>query len=280
MTTTSSSRGLRGLRGLRLAAAAAAGFLALALPSQAQTYCDKGKPPGWSIGTTGMTVRNWTSSGLTPGSWACTTVLRTHPSLAFKIEWNVWNYGFVHRMGREGMNKNINNLNLNAQATYTMRLENLGDRGGVLAGMYGWIWGNSHADHNNPHTEIYIIENWFGGDRGNAFRTDAKKVGTVQIDGGWYDLYYRKGDGTEEKPYQWWSIRQTKRPATTVPNGTLSSGTISYAKHIKEFKDRTPWEGRVIGTNLGWLGFFAEPQYFIASSHGRVTYDPFTIDLP
>ncbi len=257
---------------LRVLASTAAAFLGLvfagAPTAQAQTYCQKGSPDSWLIGNTGMYVRNWTSANLTPASWACTTVLSTSPTLGFKIEWNVWNYGFVHRMGREKLNKPLAEMNPAAKATYSMVLENRGNRGGVFTGLYGWIWGRSHHDPDFPHVEFYIIENWYGGNRANSFGIDAVKVGVEQIDGAWYDLYYRPGT-TEAKPTQWWSIRQQPR----------TSGTISYVRHINEWRVRVPWHGKM-GEKLGWIGFFAENQWHGASTHGAVTYSPFTIELP
>jgi hypothetical protein len=268
MTTTTSSS--RGLRGLRLAAATAATVLALALPAFAQTYCNKGDNV-WNIGNTGYKLRNWTSSGLSSGSWVCSTVMRTWPTVAVKFEWDITNYGFVHRAGLEGIGKPLTQLNTSATATYTMK-DIVADRGGAIFGLYGWIWGpDGNSAGLQPDTEFYIIENWFGSGRNNAFgieSTGAVKYGTITQNGEVYDVYFRPWLSVTQPP-QWWSIRQTAR----------SSGTINYVAHVNAWRARASTHNKALGITMGRIGVFAEP-YGSSNTRGKITYDPFTITAP
>lgn len=132
---------------------------------------------------------------------------------AFKATWN--NSGdFLSRVGLAlGSNKTFDQFGtFSADFAETKT----GSAGGYsYVGIYGWSV--------NPLHEYYIVDDWFGS-RPNP----GKKVGTIAIDGGTYDILTNTqtnqpsitGNATF---VQFWSLRQTARQC----------GHISISEHFK-----------------------------------------------
>jgi endo-1,4-beta-xylanase len=268
------ARFLRPAKALALAQACALTAAALLLPApaaQAQTWgtvCDASTyPNGHQIGTnTNYWLGIWESTGFRsdPDNWACTTW--TSPT-AWKIEWDIANYGFLHQVSRGWGNTAIDALNPNAKANFTMTLTDKGGYGGVMTGLYGWIVSGANKT-THPRVEWYIIENWFGNHpvQGDPIASHAVWRGYYDINGGRYDIFYRprsadvyEGGVLKTEGFaQWWSVRRTKR----------SSGTIDYVKHIQKWKSL----GNPTGVGLIKAGFFLEPYYYDSASWGVVNY--------
>ncbi|MCL2440637.1 MAG: glycoside hydrolase family 11 protein [Treponema sp.] len=123
--------------------------------------------------------------------------------------------------------------------------------------VYGWT--------QNPLIEFYIIESWGHNNRPPGSWSGASRKGTLEIDGGIYDIYTSRRvnqpsiEGTRTFE-QYWSVRRTKR----------TEGTISVSEHLKR------WES--LGMNLGTLYEVAFTiEGFNSSGTATVTQNTLTI---
>jgi endo-1,4-beta-xylanase len=201
----------------------------------------------------GYDYENWTSSGIK--GTACMTTFGK--AAAFKSDWNITAYGFVHQCGINFIKTPIDSVNANASAYFNHTISSV--RGAAHTGIYGWLL--------NPLIEYYIVENWFG----HRHKTATYK-GQISVDGGTYDVYWEERfnapnyTGKNADFVQWWSVRTTPR----------DSGTISIAKHFQEW--------RKLGMSNGELQnvvFYVEPDVWHngAYSQGIINYSAATINL-
>jgi Glycosyl hydrolases family 11. len=96
--------------------------------------------------------------------------------------------------------------------------------------VYGW----TRADTNSgaPLVEYYIVDNWGTYNRPPGSWTGAVSKGTIEIDGGTYDIYQTprtnmpsiEGNKTFQ---QYWSVNRERR----------SSGKISVSEHFKAWEN-------------------------------------------
>lgn len=213
------------------------------------TYCSssKGSPDN------GYDFENWTSNGIK--GTACMTTLGK--AAAFKSEWDITAYGFVHQCGINFIKLPIDSVKTNASAYFNHTLSPV--RGAAHTGIYGWLL--------NPLIEYYIVENWFG----HRHETATYK-GQISVDGGTYDVYWEERfnapnyTGKNADFVQWWSVRTSPR----------DSGTISIAKHFQAW--------RKLGMSNGELQnvvFYVEPDVWHngAYSEGSINYSTATINL-
>jgi endo-1,4-beta-xylanase len=221
----------------------------LAEPGNAATYCSsrKGKPDK------GYDFENWTSNGIK--GTACMT---THGNAAaFKSEWDITDYGFVHQSGINFIKIPVDSVNANASANFIHTITSV--RGAAHTGIYGWLL--------NPLIEYYIVENWFG----HRHKTATHK-GQVNVDGETYDVYWEERfnapnyTGKNADFVQWWSVRTSPR----------DSGTVSVAKHFQAWRDLGMSDGE-----LQNVVFYVEPDVWHngAFSEGSINYSTATINL-
>jgi endo-1,4-beta-xylanase len=215
----------------------------------AATYCSSKK----GIPDNGYNFENWTSSGIK--GTACMT---THgKAAAFKSDWNITAYGFVHQCGINFIKMPVDSVNTNAFANYIHTISSV--RGAAHTGIYGWLL--------NPLIEYYIVENWFG----HRHKTATYK-GQISVDGGTYDVYWEQRSnapnytGKNADFIQWWSVRTSPR----------ESGTISLAKHFKAWRNMGMSNGE-----LQNVVFYVEPDVWHngSYSHGTINYTSATIHL-
>jgi endo-1,4-beta-xylanase len=213
------------------------------------TWCSSRK----GIPDSGYNFENWTSNGIK--GTACMT---THgKAAAFKSDWDITGYGFVHQCGKNFIRIPVDSVSTNASANYAHTISSV--RGAGHTGVYGWLL--------SPLIEYYIVENWFG----HRHKTDTYK-GQFTVDGGTYDVYWEQRSnapnytGKNADFVQWWSVRTSPR----------DSGTISIAKHFQAWRDMGMSSGE-----LQNVVFYVEPDVWHngAFSHGTINYTTATINL-
>lgn len=148
----------------------------------------------------------------------------------FTCSWNSnGNNNVLFRTGRKFASRQrheqIGNITVNYKASWSPS-----NTGVSYLCIYGWTQG--------PLIEYYIVDDWGHSNRPPGSWSDAAHKGTIEIDGGVYDIYVSRRtnkpsiEGTRSFD-QYWSVRRTKR----------TEGTISVSEHFKK------WES--LGMNMG-----------------------------
>ncbi len=107
--------------------------------------------------------------------------------------------------------------------------------GNSVLSLYGWS--------TNPLVEYYVVDSWTGW-RPPAGPNVRSHHGTVQSDGGTYDLFIEQRYGPNILGYgsftQYWSVRQTPRPQG-------QNNYITFANHVNAWRSK--------GWNLGNMNY-------------------------
>ncbi|MBC7889649.1 MAG: glycoside hydrolase family 11 protein [Ferruginibacter sp.] len=203
----------------------------------------------WRVGSR-YTAETWFSGGIK--GEACLT---TNGSKSFIIDWNLIKYGFLHEVGLYDLQVPVDLVNPKASSKHKHSFSNITGAGGYT-GLYGWFGKAGATDA----IEFYINENWVGDTAINM--SSCKKMGTITVDGGTYDIYTRPVKGKAFA--QWWSNRVSPH----------TRGKISYAKHFREW--RRLGMPDVVLTRLT----YAFECTWGAATGGLLKYSTYKIDQP
>jgi hypothetical protein len=202
----------------------------------------------WPVGPK-YTAEMWFSRNM--DGTACLT---NFGDKGFQIDWDLKTYGFLHEVGLYNLSIPVDSIRGNPKARHRHRLSNI-TGGGGYTGLYGWFGAAGTPDS----IELYINENWAGGDFGMG---DTTKMGSIEVDGGIYDIYTRPRKG--DRFVQWWSNRRTPR----------ERGAISYKKHFDAWRRLG-----MPNATLTRLTFALEARWGVKTG-GSVRYERFSIDMP
>lgn len=203
----------------------------------------------WEVGG-GYTAETWFSRNF-KGSKSCLT---TFGANSFQIDWDMQVYGFLHEVGLYGLNILVDDIRPDAKARHEHELRNISGGGGYT-GLYGWF-----GKAGTPESiELYINDNW-GGEKPNM--GDCIRLGTVELDGGTYEIWTRPRQG--KRFAQFWSNRTTQRTA----------GEISYAQHFEAWRKLG-----LPNLPLTRLTFAFEVRWGMPGS-GSAHYKSFAIERP
>ena len=209
---------------------------------------------GTSYGVNWAVARRYKAEMWYSKNNAGTSCLQTRGDKGFQIDWDIQRYGFLHQVGQYGFSIPLSALKGDPKATFRIGRAEFGGSGGYT-GLYGWF-GKAGAGDT---VEFYVNETWGGLP---IDMSDCINMGTIEVDGGTYDIYVRPRQGN--KGEQWWSNRRTPR----------TSGTISYARHFAAWR------------KLGMTDYpltrvtFALEAHWGSPTNGVVRYDEYSIDRP
>jgi Glycosyl hydrolases family 11 len=203
----------------------------------------------WSVGD-GYTAETWFSQNF-KGDKSCLT---TFGSKSFQIDWDMKVYGFLHEVGLYNLSIKVDDISPDVKGRHEHELRNISGGGGYT-GLYGWF-----GKAGTPESiELYINDNW-AGEKPNM--GDCIKLGSIDIDGGTYEIWTRPRKG--KRFAQFWSNRTTQR----------TSGEISYAKHFEAW--RKLGLPNIVLTRLT----FAFEVRWGQPGTGTAHYKSFSIDKP
>lgn len=141
----------------------------------------------------------------------------------------------------------IGNISANYSAKYY-------PNGNSYLCIYGWT--------SNPLVEFYIVDSW-----GTWRPPGAISKGTINVDGGTYDIYETtrtnqpsiKGNNTTFKQY--WSVRTSKR----------TSGTISVSEHFKAWERLGMRMGNMYEVSLTVEGYQSSGSATVTSNNINIS---------
>src|SRR5690554_758137 len=162
----------------------------------------------------------------------------------FSAQWSNVN-NILFRKGKKfnetQTHQQVGNMSLNYSANYQ-------PNGNSYLTVYGWTV--------DPLVEFYIVDSW-----GNWRPPGASSKGTINVDGGTYDIYETtrvnqpsiKGTATFK---QYWSVRTSKR----------TSGTISVSQHFNAWESRGMPMGKMYEVALTVEGYQSSGSATVTSN--------------